>query len=219
MICVPITEATWKEALKAANSIEADALEFRLDYLKDFGCLAGLKGINKPIIVSCMPEWEGGRFTGNEKERVGLLIEFLDNCDYVTIELNTEAQLRDKLVKEAKKKGVKVIVSSHDFEKTPTKEGIKKILRREKQAGADIVKVAFTAKSYNDALRTMEVLLDKGIGIPVIAVSMGSYGKISRVLGPLFGSYLTYAAAKKGKESAPGQLTVEETKKVLGVLK
>jgi len=84
--------------------------------------------------------------------------------------------------------------------------------------GADIAKVAFQANSYEDVMRLMGVLPENDVGIPVIAVSMGEYGRISRILGPLLGSYLTFAAPAKGQEAAPGQLTVEELHTVFDIL-
>ena len=219
MICVSIAEPRLKQAVKAANSSKADCVEIRLDHLEDASDLKALKAVKKPLVVSCMPAWEGGKYRGDEEERVKLLMDCLSYCEYVTIELNTKPNLRERLVEEAKTKGVKVIVSFHDFSGTPSKESMKKTVRREKTAGADIAKAAFTAKSYNDALRTMDILLEKGFGIPLIVISMGSFGRISRILGPMLGSYLTYAAAGKGKESAPGQLTVKEVKAMMKVLK
>jgi len=67
-------------------------------------------------------------------------------------------------------------------------------------------------------MRLMGVLPENDVGIPIIAVSMGEYGKISRILGPLLGSYLTFAAPAKGREAAPGQLTVEELHTVFDIL-
>ena len=85
--------------------------------------------------------------------------------------------------------------------------------------GADIAKVAFQANDYKDVINLMSVLLENVVGIPIIAVSMGEYGKISRILGPLLGSYLTFASPAKGREAAPGQLTVEELHTVFDMLK
>ncbi len=165
-----------------------------------------------------MPLWEGGRFAGTEAERIRVLTEAAGYSDYVSIELRTEKKLRDAFVKDASKKGAKVIVSCHDFEKTPDSKEIGKILKEEESAGADVAKIAFLARDYADVLRTMEPLLDKRRKIPVIAISVGEYGRISRILGPLLGSYMTFASPAKGRESAPGQLSVDELKKVLAIV-
>jgi 3-dehydroquinate dehydratase-1 len=219
MICASIIEPTFKGAVKLAVRTECDLVEIRFDCLKGSYDVSDLKRVNKPVIGTCMPKWEGGRFIGSEEERISTLFSILPFCDYITIELRTEKRLRDKLVKEAKKKKTKVIISYHDFKKTPKKKEIMNIIRKQEAAGADITKVAFKAKSYSDALRAMEILAEKKTTTPIIAISMGEYGKVTRVLGPLLGSYLTYAAPKKGKESAPGQLTVNEMRKIQKTLK
>ncbi|MBN2250498.1 MAG: type I 3-dehydroquinate dehydratase [Candidatus Altiarchaeota archaeon] len=218
-ICVPITEPSIKAAVDAANSTDADIIEVRLDFLRESCGMDRLTDIRKPVIATCMPEWEGGLFKGTEKERITILKEAVKYAAYVSIELNTKRGLRDELMEDARCKNVKTIVACHDFRKTPRKEDIIKTLEKEKDAGADIAKIAYHAKDYGDVLKTMQALTESKLGIPVIAVSMGEYGRISRVIGPLFGSYLTFASAGKGKESAPGQLTIDELKQVLGILK
>jgi len=216
LICVPLVEKTIEEDVSLANSVDCDVVEARLDYLKDSSGVDRLAGIKKPVIATCMPAWEGGRFSGSEEERVLLLESCLPYCRYVSVELRMESKLRQLLVKKAKKAGVKVIIASHDFSKTPRPEAIVKLIREEKKAGADIAKVAFMAKRREDVLALMQALSAGKKIIPVIALSMGEEGRISRVLAPYFGSFLTFAAASNGKASAPGQLTIEEVKRFSG---
>lgn len=218
MICAPIIESNLDEMIKVANSNNADLVEIRLDYLSKFDKPEKLGEIKKPLIVTCMPKWEGGRFKGTEDERISILQDAIKFSDYLSIELRTKEVLRDRIIDKAKERGVKVIVSYHDFERTPDKDEILKILKKEKEANADIAKIAFTPRSYEDVLRTMEVLSENKLEIPIIAISMGELGKISRVLGPLFGSYLTFASVSKEKYSAPGQLTVDELRKIFDIL-
>ena len=65
----------------------------------------------------------------------------------------------------------------------------------------------------------MKALSENKTGIPLIAISMGEKGKITRVLGPLLGSYLTFAAIATGKESAPGQMTVKDLRDIFQIIK
>ena len=218
MICASIVESSMDKAVEAANSASSDLVEVRLDYLKAYGGLERLGGIKKPAVATCMPVWEGGRFKGSEKQRMRVLSEASSFSDYVSIELRTDNSPRSALIKRAQEKGVKVIVAYHDFEKTPAPGEIKKILVKEERTGADVGKIAFLAQDYGDVLRTMQVLLDKDRRMPVIALSMGDAGRVSRILGPLLGSYMTFASPSKGKEAAPGQLTVDELKKVLSIV-
>jgi 3-dehydroquinate dehydratase type I len=223
MICVSIMEADVVSMVAAASKAPTDIVELRLDALSDFSGLSALKKIKKKKIVACMPSWEGGSFHGSEAARARILFSAIPLSDYVTVELRADKALLDALLMDAKKAKVKSIIAYHDFKSTPSKEKIISILNDEKSAGADIAKVAFMAKDDADVLRLMQALVelrdDPAFKLPIIAVSMGEAGKISRVVAPLLGAYLTYAAPSKGKESAPGQLTFDEVNKILSVVK
>lgn len=218
MICASITEKTVDLMVKFGNKSKADLVELRLDCLKNFDGLEKLGKIKKPMIATCMPKWEGGLFNGTEKQRLRILEETLDFASYVTIELKTKPDARNRLIKKAKKKKVKVIVAYHDFRKTPPKKEILKIINEEKTLG-DIAKVAFMPRSHDDVLNLINILVEKKPQTKIIALSMGKLGRISRLLGPLLGSYLTYASVSKEKRSAPGQLTVDELREMLSIIK
>ena len=219
MICVPIIEPRIDLAVKLANSVDSDLVELRLDYLKSFENLEKLGEINKPKIVTCMPQWESGHFKGSETERINVLLRAMDFCDWVSIELKTPEELMKKILQKSKRNEVKVIISYHNFESTPSRDEILEILKKEADFGADIAKVAFMPQDYEDVLNLLHVLVKNDLEIPIIALSMGELGKISRVISLILGSYLTFASAELGKESAPGQLTIGEVKKVIDILK
>ena len=219
MICASITELVLKNMIEAANFSSADMVEIRLDCLEKHAGAEKLREINKPLIVTCMSASEGGKFTGTEEERTRILFEAVQYADYVSLELSTKKDLWERIVYEARTRDTKIIATYHDYKKTPENKEIKEILKKEKKTGADIAKVAFQANDYGDVMNLMSVLLENDIGIPIIAVSMGEYGKISRILGPLLGSYLTFASPSKGQEAAPGQLTVEELHTIFDILK
>jgi len=221
MICASIIEPDIDSMVNIANSIDSDIIELRLDYLSDFSGLEKLRAIRKEKIVTCMPSWEGGKFEGRERERFEILKRSMEFAEFITIELRAKKKYREDLIERAKEIGVKVIIAYHDFNSTPERREIMRILDRERDSRADIAKVAFMANDYKDVLDLMQVLVDKvdeGFGIPIIALSMGKLGRISRVLAPLLGSYLTFASVEKGRESAEGQLTVNELRKILKIL-
>ncbi len=222
LICVPLVESGIDSMVDKANRVECETVELRLDFLSGFSDLGHLEKIEKKKVVACMPSWEGGNFKGSEPDRMKILRSSLDFADFITIELNTDKILRDSLVAAAKDAGVKVILSYHNFDLTPPRQEIIRILNKELEANADIAKIAFMANNYTDVLNLMQVLVDQNddasFNIPLIAISMGKFGKISRVIGPLLGSYLTYAPIEKGGESAPGQLTLDELTQILKIL-
>jgi len=219
MICAALTDDTVEGMVESAENMGAEVVELRLDYLRDRGNLGRLSEIKQEKIVTCMPEWEGGFFQGYEKERIRILKKSLSFADYVTIELKTNPIMREKLVGAAKAEGVKVIVGYHDFERTPARDEIQKILKFSAAAGADISKIAFTPQNYKDVLNTLHPLLENKQNTPIISVSMGEMGKVSRILAPLLGSQITFASAKEGAESAPGQIRTDELSQILASLK
>ncbi len=222
MICSPIIETEIDAMTTLANQADSDLVELRLDYLKDYSILEKIGEVNKPKIITCMPEWEGGLFKGSENERVRVILdslEFCDSSDYVSIELKTGKENLNKILTAAKKKKIRVIISSHNFRETPKKKEILKILSEEEKAGADIAKVSFMPENHGDVLTVLSVLTDNKLKIPIIAISMGELGKITRVAGLLMGSYLTFASLEKGRESAKGQMSVKEVREALKFFK
>ena len=205
---------------KAAASTGADILEIRLDLLGiDTSETAAdlLKKLrsdtNLPRIATNRLQKEGGNWEGSEEDRITLLEDILPFTDAIDVELNAETELRDRLVKKAKEAGITVIISSHDFESTPDKAVIRDILERSRQAGADIAKLAVMPNSMQDVLDLLEVTLSED---NVCTIAMGQLGKHTRIVGPCYGSKLTYASVSNAV--APGQLKVHELKKALEML-
>jgi len=220
MICATLAEPTLEGMVEEAGKTAADLVELRLDFLEESEPdLTLIKKVSKPVVATCMPEWEGGKFKGTEQERVNLLTAVLPNADYVTIELKAEKNLRDALTSEAKKLKVKVILAHHDFERTPALEEIQQTLKREEEAGADVAKVAYNPEKPGDVLTVLQALAEPKVKVPVIALSMGELGRASRILSPMLGGFLTFAAVSAGKRAAPGQLTVGELTAIQANLK
>ncbi|WP_445474235.1 type I 3-dehydroquinate dehydratase [Methanococcoides methylutens] len=205
---------------KAAANQGADILEIRFDLLgistpKDAADL--LRKLRSDTALPCIAtnrlQTEGGNWEGSEEDRITLLEEILHLTDAVDVELSADAGLRDRLVKKAKEQGKAVIISSHDFESTPDKATIRDILERSRQAGADIAKLAVMPTSMQDVLELLEVTLSED---NVCTIAMGQLGKHTRIVGPCYGSKLTYASISSAV--APGQLKVHELKKALRML-
>ena len=96
---------------------------------------------------------------------------------------------------------------------TPALDEMKKIVRRQLKAGADICKVVTTAQEFGDNSTVLQ-LISEFPGVRLVSFAMGPLGYLSRVLCPLVGGDFTYASIKQGKESAPGQITVSELTKI-----
>ncbi len=211
MLCIPITAATTEDFLKDMRSAseQADLLELRLDYingLKDSDIETLIERKTKPVIATCRPEREGGKFTGPSNDRITLLEKAAaSGAEYVDVEHDVELDSINKLVKKTK---TKVIVSYHNFTETPDATKLREIHKRLTATGADIVKIVTYAHDITDNLRIFSLLEEART--PTIALCMGETGQISRILAPKYGGFLTFASLVKGKESAPGQLSARE---------
>jgi len=101
------------------------------------------------------------------------------------------------------------LVSYHDFEKTPSEEEIQKIIDKSISKGADIVKYAFKAKTFDDVSRIL-CITNKNKDKKLVAIAMGEVGRITRLAGYMFGSLITYTYI--GVSFAPGQIEVDRLK-------
>ena len=204
LLCVPITAGTNEAAILDMHKAEevADIVELRLDYIHevDLGRLLAHKSL--PVIATCRPVREGGRFSGGQSSRLRLL---QDACrlgaDFVDIELEAWSDFNPE-------GRTKRIISYHNLKETPA--NLEDIGKRMMSTDADIIKLATMANSISDNLAIFGLL--KKSQRPMIALCMGEEGIISRILAPQFGSFLTFASLSEGKESAPGQIPATELK-------
>ncbi|MFQ5686680.1 MAG: shikimate dehydrogenase, partial [Candidatus Scalindua sp.] len=163
-----------------------------------------LKSKTKPVIVTNRPEREGGRFNGSEQDRLRLLQKAIDmGVDYVDVEYDSIKQI-------IRRRNSKVIISYHNFKETP--QGLNKIYNDICQHKPDIVKIVTYASDITDNIRIFELL--NTANVPIISFCMGELGHISRILTRKYGGLLTFASLEMGKESAPGQLTVDELSRI-----
>lgn len=220
-ICASLMEKTAEGFLNAAGNIDTGLIEVRADGLSEcskenvHNLLSEIKKTTKAkLILTVRKKEEGGHFKGTEEERKEVILGSLHLADMIDIELRSE--IRDEVVSKAKANKIEVIISYHDLEKTPPKGDMIKIISEEIKAKADYAKVTFKATSFHDVLELLSVTEEMSKKAKVISISMGALGKISRIAAPIFGSAITYASA--GRKTAPGQLTVRETKKVFEIL-
>jgi 3-dehydroquinate dehydratase-1 len=199
---------------KKAKQLGADILELRIDLLsqKPQPVLEELKKLELPVIITNRMADQEGSWKGSEEERIRELLLLLPLADAVDVELC--AQDRDFVVNKARNAGKTVIISTHDFQKTPDNKVMDGIIRESLEAGADIAKLAVMPVSLFDVLRLLEVTLHaRG---PVCTIAMGATGKHSRVIAPVYGSVMTYGYVDT--PTAPGQLRIDELKDLLKML-
>lgn len=212
-ICVSVLPETVAEALELVERAEnhgADLIEVRLDGLREHGELSDIAGCSRvPMIATNRSVKCHGKFRGSETERKQILLNATGNgFEYVDIELSAP-ELKD-IVSDVHGMGVKSIVSFHDFNQTPSLPQMEKTLKEEIASGADVCKVVTTAKSVEDNLTVLNFVSKACKSAKTVCFSMGELGKISRLLSPLFGGFFTFASLEKGRETASGQLTIQE---------
>lgn len=212
-VCVsllPKDQEELEEALVLCRKKKVEMVELRLDraqmplYLGDGRRPEGL-------VLTNRRRAEGGFFEGEEKDRIWILKEYMRRLspDYVDLEWLTPEGLKEDLM--AEKGDTKVILSYHHLEGTPDPQALMELLWRMSEDGADLYKVVTTAHRLDDSLKVLYFLVwAKSEGFEVIGHAMGRWGKLSRILAPLFGAPFAYAALSWGKEAAPGQMTPEE---------
>lgn len=216
--CVSIAENSSekiKQNLKNALK-KSDYVEVRFDFLKIDEIpetLEMIKNDLKNIVCTLRPKSEGGKFEGSEKERIAMLKliaeynPFLLDVEFNTIKKNKELE---KYLKSTK---TKLLISWHDFKKTPKFLDLKNMMRQMVKFSNN-VKIVTTAKSTDDSNRTLQLYSESGKN-KLVAFAMGDNGRISRILCLYLGSPYTYVSL--GKPVAPGQFSVDEIKKIVSL--
>ncbi|MCI9426830.1 MAG: type I 3-dehydroquinate dehydratase [Eubacterium sp.] len=232
-ICVPITGATEKEILKEIDSpdiIYADLIEWRADCflnvlqnekLDETLTLLQTKQKNAPILFTCRTKEEGGSASISPKEYEALndFVLSTKKPDLIDIQAYQQGTDIPKLIQTAKKQGIKVIASYHNFNQTPSKKEIIDRLRHMQNLGADLIKIAVMPQDPKDVLTLLlatEEMNRLYANVPIITMSMSKIGEISRISGETFGSAITFASI--GTPSAPGQLKAKDLAKILSII-
>jgi 3-dehydroquinate dehydratase type I len=222
-ICASVFPQTIPEALKLIERAENEGLgliEIRLDSLENYDGLSklGKHGKIQKIASNRLTHYHG-KFLGTEVEQKQVLLTAAKTgFDYVDIDL-ASSNLKE-FTTQAREQGAKVIVSFHDFDGVLKLTELGNILEREIDCGADVCKIITTAKRIEDNLALLNFTVAASKRTNIICFAMGEHGKISRLLSPLFGGFLTFAALESGLETATGQLIVQDmriTYKLLGL--
>ena len=216
----------------------ADAIEWRIDALghdieNDAEFVRELiQRTHLPSILTCRPVSEGGLFDLPEVERFDLFSQILYGAHhvqsfseddspgegvgwhgaggprFVDIELSSWQETPEwAILLSHFDDGPSLILSLHDFDSRP-KRLLQQIEAMAAEPRANIIKVAWTARSLRDNLELFEII--KARPKPIIALGMSQFGLMSRVLAPKFGSFITFATLRAA--SAPGQPMLRDLK-------
>ncbi|NLY71059.1 MAG: type I 3-dehydroquinate dehydratase [Clostridiales bacterium] len=232
-ICIPIVGRDMESIVDEANSIlkfDPDFIEWRADYFEHAENLELVTEVLKkirtainetPLIFTFRNGKEGGVRTVSEDYyfHLNTTLALTVNTDIIDLELSHDEHHLKKTISKAHQAGVKVILSSHNIDCTPSKTYIIETFKKMQSMGADIPKIAVMANNESDVLTLLDAtnsIKNRYAKGPFITISMGKKGLLTRLCGELFGSSMTFASGREA--SAPGQINPEDLRKILLIL-
>ena len=232
-ICVPLTDATFDALMQSVRDLSGktfDLVEWRADFYQGlFHSAERLKALQMireelgeiPVLFTIRTADEGGQAKISVDEYLQINQSVIESglADLVDVELSKGPEVMTQLCNSAHPFSVRIVGSKHDFAKTPPESEIVDDLCRMQALGADIAKFAVMPTCERDVLTLLSatiIMKEQHPDTPVITMSMGQLGAVSRVCGSLSGSAVTFGTA--GNASAPGQLPAELLKTILETL-
>jgi len=215
--CVTIAEKTPRKTKQTLSKAlkKSEYAEIRFDFLKPDDVpetLELIKNNLKRCVCTLRPKKEGGKFSSNEKERISIL-KFIAEYNPFLLDVEFQTLKKDKNLQiYLKKSKTDILVSWHDFKKTPSMSVLLRVQKNMSRFSKNI-KIVTTAKSLIDSTKIMS-LYNPDNKINLISFCMGEIGKHSRILCLYLGSPFTYVSF--GKPIAPGQFSLDEVKSIFG---
>jgi 3-dehydroquinate dehydratase-1 len=232
-ICAPLVGHTAEAILaELATTLDKapDAIEWRVDHFANVGDVADVVALARrikdatratPLIFTRRSEREGGAQTALTDEQALALYEAVCNAgcaDFVDWELSNGAASVARVRAAAHANGVAWIASYHVFRRTPARDALVDRFAQAARAGADVAKVAVMPRDAGDVLTLLDATwrASRSLDIPLISMSMGPLGTLSRIAGFMYGSALTFGVG--GASSAPGQIAIRELRDALAIM-
>lgn len=232
-ICTPLVGRTRAHLLAELAQVlpkQPDLLEWRVDFFDAIAdtaavlaCAAALQeqagGI--PMLFTRRSIREGGEpIPLNEEQVVALLAAVCasGSVAFVDFEMANDPAHIAQVRAAAHAHGVQLVLSFHNFQATPSTQTLGQRFAQASQLGADVAKLAVMPQSLDDVLHLLDATLQSSrqLDIPLVSMSMGGYGAVTRLVGGVFGSALSFAVGVAA--SAPGQVPIEDLDTVLAVL-
>lgn len=223
-ICIPLMGedcAALRQACEALAGAPYDLVEWRVDTLRDLSerdeALAALRSIlaKASLLMTFRTVREGGQHPLSDEAYLALLRWMADTGEADGIDVEYSAPYRKEAAAYIQGRGIPIVMSAHDFDKTPPVDDMTAHLEA-MQEGDAIAKLAVMAHTMDDVLALLAAtarVRARRPERPIITMAMGQLGIISRAAGEFFGSALTFGTA--GASSAPGQMEAGELKTVL----
>ena len=218
--CLPIIESRQSRVLEVIQAYEGeyDLFEVWLDYIQDLAphFVVELERIlgERGIILFRRRELEAPKLSSEIRTEI---ISRLEGRLYLDLDLGTQREEIGHV--KSMSQAIPLIISYHNYERTPVWEELQGIAREIVSLRASILKIAAFCRVEEEALRLLELLLMlRGEGIRCIVLGMGAQAAVTRVFGPLWGNEFVFAPPSLDKASAPGQITKGELGKIFQAL-
>jgi 3-dehydroquinate dehydratase-1 len=234
LICSPLVGRTHQRVLEEAANVAAkspDVIEWRVDYFEGIGDIAavletarGLRAAvgDAPIIFTRRSIREGGEPIGIGEAEVVRLYDAVGASrlvDFIDFEMGNDSEHVRAVRESTRTHQARLILSYHNFAYTPGPDFLVQRFLEAERLGADVGKVAVMPRDRGDVL-TLLAATNEANGkarIPLISMSMGPLGSVTRMIGGVFGSSLSFAVGEGS--SAPGQIPIADLKVVYDVMR
>jgi len=233
-ICAPLVGRTREQLLAEVAGVTAqqpDLLEWRVDFYEGIadtrdvvdlaGRIAAAAG-GIPLLFTRRSSREGGEPIPLVEPQVIALCGAVcasGHVDFVDYEMGNTPDEVCEMRERSRAAGVQLVLSFHDFKGTPPLGELQEKFGLAEQLGADVAKIAVMPQTMDDVLTLLSATLhaSRTLSIPVVSMSMGGVGAVTRLVGGLFGSALSFAVGQQA--SAPGQWPIEELETALALLR
>jgi 3-dehydroquinate dehydratase-1 len=233
LICTPLVGRTLDKLLAELDIVlpkKPDVLEWRVDFFEQISdtaiVIAAAEAIKEaagsvPLLFTRRSTLEGGeKIALNEDQVIAMYTAVCQSkhIDLIDYEMVNDGANIVRVREAAKTNGIKLVLSFHNFSYTPALETLAAKFLTADQLGADVAKVAVMPRDLDDVLTLLTATrqASKKLRIPMISMSMGPLGAVTRMVGGVFGSSLSFAVG--AASSAPGQVPIEDLNTVLGIL-
>jgi 3-dehydroquinate dehydratase I len=224
-ICAPLVGRTREKLLAEVAVVAAkkpDIIEWRVDFFEGIADTAQVVEIaaqirraagNAALLFTRRSMREGGeRIELTEPQVVALYRAVCESghVDLVDFEMSSEPGHLAEVREFSRARGVKLVLSFHDFKATPSPDVLAARFAQAASLGGDVAKIAVMPRDMDDVLTLLSATLraSRELAIPVVSMSMGPLGAITRLCGWTFGSAMTFGVGESS--SAPGQMPIED---------
>jgi 3-dehydroquinate dehydratase-1 len=233
LVCTPLVGRSYAQILSEVQHVlpkNPDLLEWRVDFFEGIAdtvqVLALAAAIRQeapgiPVLFTRRSCREGGEPIALDEPAVLALYAAVmqsQTVDFVDFEMCSEPAHISQVRAQSSAHGIGLVLSFHDFHATPSQEVLCQRFAHAQQLGADVAKIAVMPQRLEDVLVLLAATLESSqkLDIPVISMSMGAYGAVTRLVGGVFGSAMSFAMGAAA--SAPGQLPIEDLQTVLQIV-